>query len=86
MGEDKNMIVSPPEGFIEFIHNVGHNSCDKVAFFYNKEELSSYAVMRSSEVRLVDGTEPLPGSRLQCGSCGMELNFVGSDGSCGVLE
>jgi hypothetical protein len=49
------------------MHKTG---CGFLAFEYKADEMKPGKVVRSANVRLIDGSTPVPNSQMTCGSCG----------------
>jgi hypothetical protein len=50
-----------------------HIKCGKTAFLYEEDELVPGALMQSQCAELLDGSRPLSGDTMVCGSCGEEI-------------
>jgi hypothetical protein len=78
-------MFNPPENYVTITHSIGEGACGKTAFYYSGI-MAPDEVAHSDRALLVDGTQPSYGSQLRCGSCGIVITFVGSDGNCGILN
>ena len=54
--------------------NVMHKKCGNIAFYF-KNIVNSGDIIRSTNITLLDGSIPKPGSIPICGSCNQQISF-----------
>jgi len=58
---------------IESLTRVVHNTCHKTAFYYDGP-LEGGTIVESGKAVFPDGTHPVQGSPMLCGSCGRPID------------
>ncbi len=62
----------PKEYNMEIWHTGGYAPCGKIAFYYKGPAITGEIIESANSIRL-DGTYPVPGDVIICGSCGGSL-------------
>ena len=64
-----------------FIHSIGDDPCNKIAFYFSKKPEPN-DILYASSIEYIDGTHPEPGGFARCSSCKKILQIF-RPGRCG---